>query len=495
MDPSHQELKAVLKQDFAAFLEKCFYTMNPGRTYYANWHLEAMGYRLEQCRKGKSTRLQIRMPPRNLKSETVSVAYTAWLLGQDPTTRIIGLSYSEQLAKKFSRATRKVMEAPWYQDLFPATVLSATKQTETEIHTTKNGYRIALSMSGSLTGQGGDYVIIDDPHPADHALSEAERKRVIAEYTESVPSRLDNPDKGVIIMVCQRIHAQDLSGHLEEKGGWGILNLPALATKEYEEIRLNDKHTIERFEGDLLHPERLSHKTLDQLKSEVGSYAFAAQYQQEPAPPGGVIFHLDWFPRYQKHRPWKDYDVIIDSWDTASGTKDGNAYSVCTTWGRYDGSWYLLDCYREQLQFTQLVRAIEIGAKQHHAHGVLIENASSGTAAWQYLSDKDIYIIPITPKGDKESRAIQVTPRLEAGRVYLPTQAPWLPEFEKELLEFPFGKYADQVDSMTQFLNWFFDPGRPRIEFRVRTYTSGGSQLVYQDKYFDRTGLKAHPLL
>jgi hypothetical protein len=213
-------LDAVLRRDFYAFVQKVFETIVPGATFSQNWSTEAVAYALQKVVRGDATRLIVSIPPRNLKSTCASVALPAFLLGHDPTKKIICVSYSDDLATKFSNDCRAVMRADWYRRIFPRTRIDKAKDTETEVRTTKRGYRLATSVGGTLTGRGGDIIIIDDPIKPQDAQSKAIREKAIQWYENTLLSRLDDKTRGAIVLVMQRLHMEDLAGRLLEKGGF-----------------------------------------------------------------------------------------------------------------------------------------------------------------------------------------------------------------------------------------------------------------------------------
>src|SRR5262249_38777894 len=232
-----------------------FETLCPGETYQENWHLDALAYHLAPAASGRRIRLMINLPPRSLKSIAASVALPAWLLGHDPSCRIIAASYSEELARKHSRDCRIVIESDWYRRVFPATRLSRRKNTETEITTSHHGFRLATSIGGTLTGRGGNVLIIDDPiKPAD-AESETERRRVNDWYDKTLFSRLDDKQAGAIIVVMQRLHEDDLTGYLMEKEEFDVLTLPVIAIEE-QSLPIGQGRVHLRSPGEPLHPAR-----------------------------------------------------------------------------------------------------------------------------------------------------------------------------------------------------------------------------------------------
>ena len=199
------------------------------------------------------------------------------------------MSYADDLASKHARDCRSVMDSTWYRELFPQTRINPNKRTETEYETTKNGYRLATSVCGTLTGRGGNIIIIDDPIKPQDALSETKRKSVNQWYNNTLYSRLDNKNTDVIIIVMQRVHVDDLCGFVQDKEDWHILNLPAIATKN-EVFELSDESIIERRIGEILNPQLESGLVLETIKKNMGSYHFSAQYQQDPLPEeGGML--------------------------------------------------------------------------------------------------------------------------------------------------------------------------------------------------------------
>lgn len=341
-----QLLNALLRNDLSAFTRKVFDTVSTGDTFSDNWHLQAIAYHLEGCAVGNIKRLIITLPPRSLKSISASVAFPAWLLGHDPTSNIICVSYASELAMKHSFDTRTVLEADWYLECFPQSRINPNKNTQSEFMTTKLGFRLATSVGGSLTGRGGDLVIIDDPHKSDEVNSDTKREHVINWYRNTLVSRLNNKQTGVIIVIQQRLHEGDLAGHLLDTGEWTHLNLPAIAEEDMS-IPIGPGKSYQRKVGDVLHPDKEPVAVLEKLRAEMGSYDFAAQYQQRPAPLGGGIIKWNWFKRrYTKPPVKQECDWVIQSWDTASSTGQMNDYSVCTTGLMRNGKCYLLDVLR-----------------------------------------------------------------------------------------------------------------------------------------------------
>ena len=466
-------LFALLRNDLAAFIQKSFANVAPGKIYKHNWHIEAIAFYLERCLAGDIKRLVITVPPRHLKSISASVAFPAWALGHDPTLRFICVSYGQDLAIKHAMDCRAVMKTPWYGQLFPRARIDPARDTQGELMTTKRGSRLATSIGGPLTGRGGNIVIVDDPHKPDEALSDLHRQRANDWYRNTLLSRLDDKDGGVIIVIQQRLHEEDLAGYLLAQPDTYHLNLPAIA-ECCEDIQVGIDSTTgadiihRRRTGTALHPAREKLATLERIKAEIGGYAFAAQYQQRPAPLGGGMVKWEWFREYDIPPSKRDGDQIVQSWDTALTATQASDYSVCTTWLKRGQSFYLLNVFRRRLEYPELKHALEQQRMRYWPDAVLIEDKGSGTSLLQDLrSEWDLTPFAIQPEADKPTRMMTQTALIEAGQVFLPTDAPWLADFRHELVTFPKGRHDDQVDSVSQFLNWAKRRGSGRAIFHI----------------------------
>jgi len=295
----HALLRAVLRTDLSSFIQRSVATVDPGCVYQHNWHVDAIAHALEDVASGVTGRLIVTLPPRSLKSISASVAFPAWLLGCNPRLNIVAVSYAEALAEKLALDCMKIIEAPWYRDIFPMVRIARGRGARSDFATTLGGGRYSTSVGGSLTGRGGDIILIDDPHKPEDAASEVKRKSVLDWYRSTLLSRLNDPVYGPIVLIQQRVHEEDLAGFLLDQGGWQHLDLPAIAEQEAT-IDLGSRGAVQRREGDLLHPERLPMSLLQLRRTELGSYVFAAQYQQRPAPLDGGIVKWSWFKTYER---------------------------------------------------------------------------------------------------------------------------------------------------------------------------------------------------
>jgi predicted phage terminase large subunit-like protein len=352
-------------------------------------------------------------------------------------------------------AIRMVIDSEWYAKLFPHTI--SAKETGLELVTTRGGSRYATSVGGTLTGRGADLIIVDDPLNANEAQSETARKRVIDWYGGSLVSRLNDKERGAIIAVMQRLHEDDLAGHLLQQGRWEHLNLSAIAPED-EVIALGRGKQHRRKPGDLLHPQRENRETLARIKAEIGSLLFSAQYLQQPIPIDGNLIRRSWFPTYGELPARGPQVRVVQSWDVAMLTGTRHDYSVCTTWHIAKGDAYLAHVYRDRLEYPDLRRKVIGMAAQHGATTVLIEDAGPGMNLLQDLRcDMPAGMtrpIGVKPEGSKADRIAAGSAKIEAGHIHLPKEALWLDQFLMELLAFPNGRHADQVDSVSQFLTW-----------------------------------------
>ncbi|CAL7963183.1 Terminase_6C domain-containing protein [Alphaproteobacteria bacterium] len=462
----------ILRCNFKSFLHKVFNTLHPTQTFIDNWHIDLLGEYVQAIREKEVKRLIINMPPRSLKSICVSVALPAWLLGHNPNLKIIVASYSQALSNKHSIDCKSIILSKWYQDCFPDTRLMKGSNTKSKFVTTKHGFRFSTSILGTLTGEGADIIIVDDPHTPLQVLSKLKRERTICWFKQTLMTRLNDRKSGCIIVVMQRLHIADLSSELLQnpdlENQWTLVKIPAIA-EESRKIKFAG-FTYHRHAGEYLYPTLWTKKEVEMIKKEVGSYTFSAQYQQAPLSLNFGIIRYAWISRYKNSKKL-ELDAIYQSWDCAVKMGRYNDYTVCTTWGVINDTYYLLDVYRDRIEYPHL-RSLVIGlAEQFKAKIILIEDKAAGQQLLQELKALRMSIIPIQPKHDKMTRLILSSPLFEARKIYLPEAATWLPEFEQELMNFPSTIHDDQIDSTTQFLEWIQDNnliGKEEIACRIR---------------------------
>lgn len=442
---------AICRTDFVSFIHKTFHILAPNSPLLMNFHIRAIAYHLELVRLGIIKRLIINLPPRSLKSIMTSVAFPAFALGHDPSKRIIVVSYGSDLAIKLGNDFRIIMNDLKYQRLFPMTLPSRIKNTEMEFTTTKNGGRLATTIDGSLTGRGGDILIVDDPLKPAEALSNSRREYVNNWFNNTLVSRLDDVQNGAIIVVMQRLHDDDLTGTLlRSSEKWVHLKLPAIADEEQKIQIGHNKYHLRRV-GDVLHAERAPKSILELMRS-LDPDTFGAHYQQAPIPPGGIIIKREWVRTYDQLPKRTSSSLVIQSWDTASKDGESSSWSACTTWLLHDGNYYLMHVLRERLDYPSLRERAIAHASVYKPRKILIEDTGVGTGLVAEMKKAGLPAIAVKPEADKKTRMKIQSIKFESRRVFVPVHAPWLAEYTAELFAFPNVRFDDQVDSTAQAL-------------------------------------------
>jgi predicted phage terminase large subunit-like protein len=395
--------------------------------------------------------LVVNMPPRALKSEMISVALTAYLLGNNPAMRIICVSYSGIISDQFARDTKAIMEADWYKDTFPKTRIA--RSPEEGIFTTLRGYRRATSVNGSVTGMGADLIIVDDPIKPEDARSDAIRQKGNSWIRTTLLSRANDKRYSKLIMIQQRVHVDDPSGIFLEMKGTRHLCLPAIADRD-RVFDLGGARQHHWQAGEPLQPIREPLAILQSERERLGDRVYQSQYLQAPVPEEGGIIKWAWFRSFDEQPEFRLGDRHLFSWDTAMADTHNADYSVCTEWLVREGKYHLLNLYRERLLYPDLKRKITVQSKAFPHAFIIVEIKGSGMSVADDLQRDGVRVIRFKPDADKETRAALASDRIQVGNVLLPTQADWLPDFRLECLAFPNGAHDDQVDSMSQAILW-----------------------------------------
>jgi len=460
-------LNAILRKDFNSFINKVFNTINPRIEYQSNWHIELIAEYLQAVQNGDIKRLIINMPPRSLKSVCIGVAWPAWILGHDPAKRIMSASYSQILSIKHSLDCRFVLTSSWYHDLFPKTILSKKHNQKSKFLTSLNGFRFATSVGGSTTGEGGDILIVDDPHNPTQISSPKMRKRVIEWFEQTFVTRLNDKNTGAIILVMQRLHEEDLSGYLlANSDSWRLLKIPAMATQD-QTFSINN-YKYHYVTGSTLHSIRDNPNYLMRLEKEIGMYNYAAQYLQQPIVGNYQLLNMADIS-FHTIIPEK-FDYFIQSWDTAIKISENADYSVCTSWGILNKKYYLIAMLRQKLTYPELKQQVVKLAKKYCPKFILIEDKASGQQLIQDLRlDGFVNIVAINPKLDKITRFASIVTLFQSGLVSFPTQSSSNAIILNELLNFPHCKNDDIVDSISQFLNFIKEKSAKPMA-RIRTF-------------------------
>jgi predicted phage terminase large subunit-like protein len=468
--------KELRERSLYHFIRGAWHVVEPSDTFVDNWHIEAVAKHLEAVTRGQIRNLVINMPPRHTKSLLVSVFWPAWEWISNPHRRWLYSSYSSQLSIRDSIKCRRLVESAWYRSQWgDRFYLTSDSNTTRKFDNNHSGYRLATSVGGSATGEGGDRVICDDPHNVQEAESANVREATLDWWDQVMSTRLNDPKTGAKILIAQRCHESDLSGHVLRQGGYEHLCLPA----EYEQPRpatcigWRDPRVEP---GELLCPQRFGPKEIAELKLRLGSYATAGQLQQRPSPAEGGIFKRDWWKYYEKSpgEQAKLCDYLFQSWDMAFKDLKDSDYVVGQVWGVKGANRYLIDQVRERMDFVRSCAGIvTMTARWPDAKRKLVEDKANGTAVISALRSQIPGMVAVEPEGGKEARAFAVTPECEAGNVYLPSPmyASWIDSWIEELAAFPAAPNDDQVDAMTQALihaNKTKPPGKVVIEQLTR---------------------------
>jgi predicted phage terminase large subunit-like protein len=452
-------LKRYAEQSLRRYVEQAWPILEPEVPFLPNWHIDYLAEHLEAITAGQITRLLVNMPPRYMKSLLVSVLWPTWEWIQAPHRRWVFASYAETLSSKHSVDRRTVLQSPWYQDRWGDRVTLASDQNvKHEFLNTRRGHMIATSIGGSITGKGGNRIVVDDPHNPTQAESDTQREAALTFYSRTLSTRLDNKNDDAIVVVMQRLHERDLAALCLDLGFTHVC-LPAEAEVAARCVFPRSRRVHHRAPGDVLWPEREAPAVLAKQKVALGSAAYAGQYQQCPAPAGGLLFKRGWVKFYDE---LPRVDAWLQSWDMTFKDSPSSDYVVGLQAARQGADLYLIDRVKGQWSFTQTCRQVlDLHRRYPQTRTLLIEEAANGAAIVNVLSRQVPGIVPVTPEGGKYARAQAAAPMMEAGNVWLPNPRPygqllaehaWVDEFVDQLCAFPTGAHDDDVDALSQLI-------------------------------------------
>ncbi|MFL0584705.1 phage terminase large subunit [Solibacillus silvestris] len=429
-------------------------------------HTELVCDVLQRIADGEQLSVLIEMPPRHGKSMTVSETFPSFYLAKNPTKRVITAAYSDGLAKKFGRLNRNKF-GEFANDLFGIKLSESNSAIKDWGIQDMNGGMIATGIGGSITGQGADLMIIDDPiKNAKEANSQVIRDNIWDEWESTLSTRLH--DGASLIVIMTRWHEDDLIGRLLARSPreWIRLRLPAIAEDEDD--------LLGREVGEALCPELgFNEQWAEQKKTEVGSRTWASLYQQRPTPAGGNVFKREWMRYYvrteEQKREWGLSDDVIvlpvhfdkqaQSWDCTFKDSASSDFVAGGVWARKKTQYFLLDVDHRRMGFVDTMKAIRaMSDKWPNARSKYIEDKANGSAIIEMLKDEISGIVPVEPEGGKEARANAVSPLFEAGNVYLPhpNMCSWTNDLIEELVSFPNAAHDDLVDMTSQALNQLY---------------------------------------
>lgn len=468
------------RRSLREFIRQAWPVVEPGSPYVPGWHLNAICEHLEAVTRREIRRLLINVPPRSGKSLTVSVFWPAWVWATRPETRWLYSSYAQSLSTRDNVRCRRLVESQWYRQRWGEVFrLTSDQNVKVRFENDRTGVRIATSVGGSATGEGGDVIVCDDPHKVEEAHSNTVREGVLGWWDETMNTRLNDPRTGAMVVIMQRVHERDLAGHVLAQGGWTHLCLPA----EFEATHPFAWPDDPRNEpGELLCPERIGAQELAELKRSLGAYGAAGQLQQRPAPAGGGIFERSAWRYYDPGGRLPEFEQVLQSWDLTFTGAASSDYVVGQVWGLHGADKYLLRQVRERMEFTATIDAVRRATvwvderyPRQRGHAILVEHAANGAALLDVLGSEIPGLIPVVPRGDKVARARAITPQIEAGNIYLPgrgnadatgydrdTTPGWVQALIEEAAAFPNAAHDDAIDAMAQAVTRLSESG-PRI--------------------------------
>lgn len=460
-----------------AFVKQAWPIVEPGVPFISSWHIEEICEHLEALSSGEIRKLLINIPPRHSKSTIVSVMFPMWEWIAEPQHKYLCASYAGVLSTRDNLKARRLVQSSWYQERFGHMFrLAGDQNAKQRFENDKTGYRLATSVGGTATGEGGSRLLLDDPHSAQEAQSEAVRESTLEWFDTVWSTRLNDPKRDAMITVMQRLHEKDVSGHiLKDIGGWEHICIPAEWDGVKRKTSLGPYDPREKI-GQLICPERFGEGEIAELKRLLGSYGTAGQLQQDPQPAEGGILKTKHLQLWPATRALPQFEFILQSYDcafTEKTTGDPTAcsvYAVFTFEGRRQVM--LIDAWDEHLSYPELrTRAIrdwqtEYGGpskkdafnRSRRPDRVLVEAKASGQSLLQDLHLARVPAVGYNPgNADKVARAHQAAPVLEQDIIWVPESAKnpgqfvsWALPFIKQLEKFPVAEHDDYVDTFTQ---------------------------------------------
>ena len=472
------------QRDLLSFTRQSFDIIEPGQEFCDNWHLHVIAEHLMAVTRGDVRNLVINIPPGCMKSILTSVAWPAWEWANDSTIRIMGASYGADLAIRDASKTRDIITSEWFRERWPDVMIKQGSDQKTKYELTGGGWRMATSVDGRATGEHPDRKIVDDPHNAKQAESDAERESALTWFDRTLSTRGQSRGASTVV-VMQRLHEKDVTGHiLADLTGYTHLCIPM----EYDGVRR--KTFLGAYDprtkvGELLWPEMFNEASVTELKQLLGSYGAAGQLQQDPKPAEGGILKTKHIQLWPADKPLPQFEYVLQSYDCAFTEKTTGDPTACTVWALFTHAGerhvMLIDAWDEHLSYPDLrARAIRDWSTEYggttvkdgvrtarRPDRVLVEAKASGQSLLQDLRLARVPAVGYNPgNADKVSRAHQAAPTLELGHVWLPESGKnpghpvsWAAAFLKQLDKFPVAEHDDYVDTFTQAIIYLKNDG------------------------------------
>ena len=441
---AEKKIQNKAKNDFLSFV-KCMWP-----DFVEGSHHRHIAEKFNKLAKGEINRLIVNMPPRHTKSEFASYLLPSWMVGRNPKLKIIQTTHNAELAVRFGRKAKNLIDSDDYQKIFKTTLQEDSKAAG-RWETSQGGEYFAAGVGGAITGRGADLLIIDDPHSEQDAMSKTSLDSAYEWYTSGPRQRLQ--PGGKIVLVMTRWSTRDLTGKLianqkEPKSDqWHVVEFPAL------------------MEHGPVWPEYWQQEELEKVKATLPVGKWNAQWMQQPTSEEGAILKREWWMKYP-HEEIPSLQHVIQSYDTAFLKKETADYSAITTWGVFyptedsPANLILLDAIKGRYEFPELRRLALQQYKYWQPETVIVEAKASGLPLMYELRQMDIPVVSFTPsKGnDKHSRVNAVAPLFESGMIWAPEQK-FAEEVIEECASFPHGDHDDLVDSTTQAIMRFRQGG------------------------------------
>lgn len=497
-----EKLRRKASTSLHEFVAQAWHVVAPSYGFKDNWHIAAICDHLEAVHRGEIRRLLINVPFRTAKSTIVSVLYPAWKWIHAPAHKFLCGSYAAKLAIRDNLSMRRLVQSTWFRERWgrgfnlvdnsdwgdpEGFALTPDQNQKIRFENDRTGYRIAFGFEGGVMGEGGDDIIIDDPHDRDSAHSDKERETSLVTFDEAISTRLNEPAKSAIVIIMQRLHEQDLSGHVLTRGGYEHLLIPMHYDPKRSKVTCIGWSDPRTTTGELMHPARFPEEVVAEITATLGSYAAAGQLEQHPAPSEGGILKRSWWKFYDV-LPAK-FDVELQSWDLAFEGEQTSHFTAGQAWAKAGAQAYLKpDEFYEQADFPNTCIAVTSFTTRHPRGSKLVEKKANGAALLATLKGKIAGLKPVNPDGDKPSRARAVAPYIEAGNVLLPNpynisaeranageigavrpERAWVMRIIENAATFPNGSippgsHGDDIDAMTQALHELFNgPPRARV--------------------------------
>lgn len=490
---SYEQVKAErARRSLAEFVKQAWPIIEPSTPLVWNWHLDVICDHVQALVQGRLVRdgrilrnLIINVPPGSMKSTILSVCVPAWIWiqppGEDndlgPGWRGLFASGNGEVAIRDSMKCRDILDSAWYRRVFaPSWAFDKAQNAKGHYKNSKTGFRRAMSAGSRITGSRAHAILVDDPNDAAEAYSKTARDTIISWWDSAAANRLANLSTGVRCIIQQRLHEEDLTGHIlaTEPENWEVL----IIREEYEFPKPTDPDfrptclgwtDPRQVEKELFFPARFPADVVAAERKRLGSAGFAGQHQQRPVPAEGQIFKHGFVRTFDcaavlkrmgevdpaTHQRFKVYKRIILTADTAFKEKEENDNSVVLAIGERAEGWDLLDRWKDKAGYPELKLQVKAMNAKWRPQAFLVEDKASGQSLLQELRlETAIPLVAITVDRDKVSRAHAVVPTWEAGNVFVDPSLPWVADFLENLYGFPKMAHDDDVDAFTQGMNW-----------------------------------------